>query len=863
MDAKTIYLSDYKPNHYTVDHIALEVDIFDHETIITSTLQMSVNPSSSEKTPVTLTGENMELLELKLNGKVLSSSEYQLSDSELSFETSESSFEVVTKVKIDPANNKALEGFYASGEQLCTQCEPEGFRKITYFLDRPDVMAKYKTKMIADKKKYPHLLSNGNRIGEGDLPNGRHWVEWEDPFKKPSYLFAMVAGDFDVARDTFTTMTNRQIALEIFVDKGNLFKTPHAMESLKKSMKWDEDTFGLEYDLDIYMIVAVDSFNMGAMENKGLNIFNSTFTLADEKTATDVDFQGIESVIGHEYFHNWTGNRVTCRDWFQLTLKEGLTVYRDQEFSSDMLSRAVKRVEDVRRLKEFQFSEDAGPLAHPIKPWKFVEINNFYTATVYEKGAEVIRMIETLIGKENFRKGMDKYFELNDGKAATTEDFSKAMELASGVDLSQFRNWYSRAGTPRLKITSKIEGSILHLDIEQHYPSTSWEVDSSNVLHMPFKVGLISENSQVEKLLEIKNLKEHFEFEVEEGTILSLNRGFSAPVIVDYEYSLSDLLTLMARDSDSYCRYEATQKVYELVFNTEYDYFVKNKELKSGLDDAFVEAMINILKDNQIDLSFKSYLLELPSMSHLASLRTHPDFQALAAVLGNLGKKMGEAFYDWFKGTYSELSVNTKFELTPKAYGQRALRNQCLNYLLKSKSEESLTLLDAHYKNATNMTEEIFALSQYVKLGAGVEHPQVSAFYQKWGHDSLVMIKWFSSLAANSKAEVVLDTLKTIEKDPLFKNEVPNYLRALYVQFGRMNLVGFHQESGAGYEFLGERLAQVDKFNPQTATRIANAFSIMNKLDPKRQQLMRNVLVKLQAAGTSKDLGEVISKYLA
>lgn len=863
MDAKTIYLSDYKPNHYTVDHIALEVDIFDHETIITSTLQMSVNPSSSEKTPVTLTGENMELLELKLNGKVLSSSEYQLSDSELSFETSESSFEVVTKVKIDPANNKALEGFYASGEQLCTQCEPEGFRKITYFLDRPDVMAKYKTKMIADKKKYPHLLSNGNRIGEGDLPNGRHWVEWEDPFKKPSYLFAMVAGDFDVARDTFTTMTNRQIALEIFVDKGNLFKTPHAMESLKKSMKWDEDTFGLEYDLDIYMIVAVDSFNMGAMENKGLNIFNSTFTLADEKTATDVDFQGIESVIGHEYFHNWTGNRVTCRDWFQLTLKEGLTVYRDQEFSSDMLSRAVKRVEDVRRLKEFQFSEDAGPLAHPIKPWKFVEINNFYTATVYEKGAEVIRMIETLIGKENFRKGMDKYFELNDGKAATTEDFSKAMELASGVDLSQFRNWYSRAGTPRLKITSKIEGSILHLDIEQHYPSTSWEVDSSNVLHMPFKVGLISENSQVEKLLEIKNLKEHFEFEVEEGTILSLNRGFSAPVIVDYEYSLSDLLTLMARDSDSYCRYEATQKVYELVFNTEYDYFVKNKELKSGLDDAFVEAMINILKDNQIDLSFKSYLLELPSMSHLASLRTHPDFQALAAVLGNLGKKMGEAFYDWFKGTYSELSVNTKFELTPKAYGQRALRNQCLNYLLKSKSEESLTLLDAHYKNATNMTEEIFALSQYVKLGAGVDHPQVSAFYKKWGHDSLVMIKWFSSLAANSKAEVVLDTLKKIEKDPLFKNEVPNYLRALYVQFGRMNLVGFHQESGAGYEFLGERLAQVDKFNPQTATRIANAFSIMNKLDPKRQQLMRNVLVKLQAAGTSKDLGEVISKYLA
>lgn len=862
MDAKTIYLKDYKPNHYTVETIDLEVDIYETHTFVTSTLKMSVNPKSQTPHPVTLIGESMELLAVSLDGKELSSSEYKVTGSELSFHTNKSSFTVVTKVKIDPVNNKALEGFYKSGDQFCTQCEPEGFRKITYFLDRPDVMAKYTTKMIADKTKYPFLLSNGNRIASGDLPDNRHWVKWEDPFKKPSYLFAMVAGDFDVARDTFTTMSGRKVELEIYVDKGNIFKTPHAMESLKKSMKWDEDTFGLEYDLDIYMIVAVDSFNFGAMENKGLNIFNSTYTLADEKTATDADFQGIESVIGHEYFHNWTGNRVTCRDWFQLTLKEGLTVFRDQEFSSDMLSRAVKRIEDVRRLKEFQFSEDAGPLAHPIKPWKFVEINNFYTATVYEKGAEIIRMIQTLIGKESFRKGMDEYFRVNDGTAATTEDFVKAMEVASGRDLTQFKNWYSRAGTPTLKIKSNFKNGKLKLDVEQVYPKTSWEVEETNVLHMPFVLGLVSEGKQTEHKLELTKMKESFEFEATAETILSLNRGFSAPVIVDYEYSQNDLLTLMAKDEDSFCRYEATQKVYESIFNAEYDYYVKNKELKNDLDSSFTTAMMNILKDHKIDLSFKSYLLELPSLNHLSSLRNYPDYETLSLVLQNLGRKMGEAFYDWFKMTYTELSGTRKFELTPEAFGERALKNQCLNYMVKTKKEEALKLLDDHYINASNMTEEIFALNQYIKLGAGVDHPQVKAFYKKWENDSLVMIKWFASLAAYSNAQVVLDTLKKLEMDPKFKNEVPNYLRALYVQFGRTNLVGFHQKDGSGYEFLGERLSKIDKFNPQVATRVAGAFAVLNKLDPERQKLVKNVLTKLQAQGTSKDLGEVISKYL-
>jgi len=469
---KTIYLRDYKSSPYLIDSIRLVVDIFESHTLVTSTMKILKSDAfKNQSARLELNGENVLLKSIKLNGEILSSELFQLSNDKLVIlNVDHNEFVIEIQNEINPATNKACEGFYQSGDQYCTQCEPEGFRKITYFIDRPDVMAKFQTRMTGDKKNFPYLLSNGNKLESGDLPDGRHFIEWEDPFRKPSYLFAMVAGDFDVARDSFITMKGRKIDLEIFVDKGNLKKTTHAMHSLKNSMKWDEETFGLEYDLNIYMIVAVDSFNMGAMENKGLNIFNSTYTLADEKSGTDQDFQNIEGVIGHEYFHNWTGNRVTCRDWFQLTLKEGLTVYRDQEFSSDLLSRAVKRLEDVRALKELQFAEDAGPLSHPIRPPSYIEINNFYTRTIYEKGAEVIRMIETLIGKPSFRKGMDKYFELFDGMAVTTEDFVHAMELASGRDLSQFKNWYSRPGTPTLKVQSTFSAGELKLEIEQNIP---------------------------------------------------------------------------------------------------------------------------------------------------------------------------------------------------------------------------------------------------------------------------------------------------------------------------------------------------------------------------------------------------------
>lgn len=865
---KAIFLKDYKPSDFIIDSIELTVDIQDTFTIVRSILKIEKRKElKGKKLNLELNGEGMELLSLLFNGEIVSTDRYQVSQDKLVILNVEHDrFVLEIQNKIDPANNKALEGFYQSGPQLCTQCEPEGFRRITYFIDRPDVMAKYKTRMIADKGKYPYLLSNGNRIGSGDLPEGRHWVEWEDPFRKPSYLFAMVAGDFDVARDTFTTMTGKKVDLEIFVDKGNLHKTPHAMESLKQSMKWDEDTFGLEYDLNIYMIVAVDSFNMGAMENKGLNIFNSTYTLADDKSATDHDFQNIQGVIGHEYFHNWTGNRVTCRDWFQLTLKEGLTVFRDQEFSSDMLSRAVKRLEDVRLLKDMQFAEDAGPLSHPIRPASYIEINNFYTRTVYEKGSEVIRMIHTLIGKENFRKGMTKYFELNDGTAATTEDFVHAMELASGMDLSQFKNWYSRAGTPTLKVKSKTEGNELQLEIEQNYPQTpvAHPVPEGNILHMPFVVGLVDKKSgQVtEKKLEIKKMKETFKFPVIGEVIPSLNRGFSAPVIVDYPYEVKDLITLMSFDNDPYCRYEATQKIYDHVFKSDFNQYKASGKLSPELPSEFSEAFLNLLKDESIDLSFKSYLLDLPTQNGLSQELAQPDFDAIDLVHKNLRKKLGLKYKDWFLAAHERLEQKGKFELTPKAFGERALRNQCLTYLVASGSQDGMNALERHYFNANNMTEEIHGLQQFITSGVPLEHDSIQRFYNKWKSDSLVMLKWFGALSSCSRKDEAVQRLAKLETDPLFLKEVPNYLRALYLQFAKSNLVAFHEISGSGYQFMAERIMKIDGFNPQVASRAASAFSLINKLDEKRQGEMKKALTMILDKKPSKDTYEVISKYI-
>jgi len=864
---KTVHLKNYKPSDFVIDSIDLTVDIWEDFTLVDSVLKV-YKRKELHGVPVNLElqGEDLELIEIMYNDYVLPHERYQVSSDRLVIlKVEDDHFELKIKNKIYPGKNKALEGFYQSGPQLCTQCEPEGFRRITYFIDRPDIMAKYRTRMIADKFQYPYLLSNGNRMDKGDLTNGRHWAQWEDPFRKPSYLFAMVAGDFDVARDTFITRSGRKVDLEIYVDKGNLHKTHHAMTSLIESMKWDEETFGLEYDLDIYMIVAVDSFNMGAMENKGLNIFNSSYTLADERSATDHDFQNIQGVIGHEYFHNWTGNRVTCRDWFQLTLKEGLTVFRDQEFSSDMLSRAVKRLEDVRLLKDAQFSEDSGPLSHPIRPSSYIEINNFYTRTVYEKGAEVIRMIHTLIGKENFRKGMDEYFRVNDGKAVTTEDFLMAMESASGINLSQFKNWYDRPGTPTLVIRKRREGSEFILDIEQNYPPTTYHVPEGNVLHMPFVVGLVDKKNGVvlEETLEIKGMRESFSFKIDGEVIPSLNRGFSAPVHVDYPYEIPELITLMISDNDPYSRYEATQKIFHHLLKTELTAYQTWGVLSEDLPADFKEAFGSLLEDQEIDHSFKSYLLELPSENELSMHSLHPDFDAIHKVHRHLRKKIGMIYESWFLTTHEKFCQNSKFELTPKAFGERALRNQCLTYLVASGTKDGMDSLHKHYFNALNMTEEVHGLHQFIISGVPLEHDAVQSFYHKWKNDSLVMLKWFGALSSYSPKNVALERILMLESDPLFLREVPNYLRALYLQFSKNNLVSFHDLSGKGYKFLADRIKNIDSFNPQVASRASSSFSLINKLDQTRQVLMRDALNQIMSSRPSRDTFEVISKYLA
>lgn len=862
----TIHLKDYKPSAFLIDSIHLTVDILEDHTEVNSVIKMKKNVGFEGK-PVTLelNGENVKLKSVKIDGEILRTQDYEVTSDKLIIPNLTKDFFIIEIFnEIDPERNKSCEGFYQSGDQYCTQCEAEGFRKITYYLDRPDVMAKFKTRMIGNKKKFPFLLSNGNRIDSGDLPDGRHFVEWEDPFKKPSYLFAMVAGDFDVARDSFVTMKNRKIDLEIYVDKGNLSKTPHAINSLKKSMKWDEETFGLEYDLDIYMIVAVDSFNMGAMENKGLNIFNSTYTLADEASATDQDFQNIEGVIGHEYFHNWTGNRVTCRDWFQLTLKEGLTVFRDQEFSSDVLSRSVKRLEDVRLLKEMQFAEDAGPLSHPIRPESYIEINNFYTRTIYEKGAEVIRMIHTLLGREGFRKGMDKYFELFDGQAVTTEDFVYAMELASGKNLTQFKNWYSRSGTPTLFIKSEYSQGTTKVEITQKYPPSSLASSENNVLHMPFKLAFISKGGELEEhVVEITKLSETFSFKTADQSVLSLNRNFAAPVLIDYNYDFSDLLHIMSYETDAYCKYEAAQQVYSSLFKIDFDFFRHNQKLNSELSTDFKAAFDKMICDESLDQAFKSYLLTLPSENHFAQEMQSPDFDAIQTVRSGLEKKIGVAFQEWFLLKHTELSKIKDFELTPEAYGARALKNMCLSFLIASATDKGLQKLNEHYRSATNMTEEIHALILYIRTGVSLDHEVVVGFYEKWKHDSLVMLKWFSALAANTPKKDVLKTMESLEKDPLFKKDVPNYLRSLYVTFAKSHLTAFHAEDGSGYAYVAEKIKFLDSFNPQVASRAATSFSLINKVDAKRSKLMKAALNKIMEANLSKDTFEVVSKYLA
>lgn len=861
---KTQYLKDYRLPDYMVNHIDLHFDIYEEKTIVSSKLQMKKSDHGITGAPIELLGENLRLISVKKNGVALTLADYQVTPDKLIIsKNSDAEFVLDIQVEIHPHLNTACEGLYQSGNAFCTQCEPEGFRKITYYVDRPDNMATFKARVVADKARYPFLLCNGNKTGQGDLENGRHYVDWEDPFKKPSYLFALVAGNFDVLEDYFTTSSNRKVKLEIYVDPGNLEKSKFAMESLKHAMKWDEETYGLEYDLDIYMIVAVDAFNMGAMENKGLNIFNSSYVLANEKAATDSDFQNIEGVIGHEYFHNWTGNRVTCRDWFQLTLKEGLTVYRDQEFSSDMQSRPVKRIEDVKRLKENQFPEDAGPMSHPIRPESFIEINNFYTMTIYEKGAEVIRMIETLLGKADFKKGLTKYFELFDGKAVTTEDFVHAMEVASKKDLTQFKNWYSRAGTPTLKIKGAQSAGVYTLEIEQKYPQTPIASPAENVLHIPLKLAFYNEKGEEvlgEQLIEIKNLKQEFKFNISEKVIPSLNRDFSAPVHIDFPYSVSDLQLLMGSDSDSFNRYESAQKVYLSTLKKMVDSLKKNQSVEDYLKDIAIP-WGKILKDSSLDAAFKAYILEIPNEATLFQEFDQSDVLINAKALKTLNSYLAKTFEADLLKIYQDMGKASRGALTSKTMGARALKNLTLSFLSRLDNHEDLVA--EHFKKAENMTEELAGLRAILSKHGLKGQWALDAFDQKWRKDSLVMQKWFGVQAAALSADDLFKRLPELEAHPAFGKKVPNFIRALYMSLAKANIGSFHHSSGEGYKVIADKIIEVDQFNPQIASRLSTVFSFVSRIEGSQRDLAKSQLQRILTANPSKDTFEIVSKMLA
>ncbi len=877
---KTIHLSDYRPHAFEVETIHLTFHLHSSETKVINRLAIRRNPNgdSSEKN-LMLDGEELIFNKVSIDGKELPADQYQVSDNGLLLKDVPDSFECVIENTINPEANKALDGLYKSGPIFCTQNEPEGFRRITYYLDRPDVMAKFTTKIIAPKADYPVLLSNGNPIGEGELEGGLHWMEWEDPFPKPAYLYALVAGDLGLVQDTYTTMSGRKIDLRIYCDKGNESRCDHAMESLKKSMKWDEETFGLEYDLDIYMIVAVDAFNMGAMENKGLNIFNSVYVLANQETATDDNFLGIESVVGHEYFHNWTGNRVTCRDWFQLTLKEGLTVFRDQEFSSDLNSRTVQRIQDVQRLRTFQFVEDAGPTSHPIKPTSYIEINNFYTATVYEKGAEVIRMVHTLLGKEGFRKGMDKYFELYDGQAVTTEDFLHAMSVANNnFDFTQFKNWYNQSGTPQVEVHWDYDESAqeLKLKVEQSCPPTPGQ-SKKEPFHFPFAVALLDdegkemtlnlkqdgavEQNQIDNgLLHITLPQETFTFTgVAKKPHVSLNRGFSAPIRVKAPYKLEDFFFMMAKDTDLFNRYEAVQRSSsELIYKLLREH---NEGKELSVHSGFVESFGLLVSDKNLDPAVKAMLLGIPSLTLLAQEHNPVDYQAIHQVRTFVQKTLAKAFKTQLIEVYQENATPGEYQLDPLSVGKRALRSRVLSLLTYCEDDEVAKLADNHFRAATNMTEEISGLTCLSLIGGEIFEKASQAFYDKWKNDTLVIQKWIA-VSAGSYRDETFDRLPLIEKDPVYNSSVPNLVRSLLGSFAR-NHVQFHHESGRGYRYLADKILEMDGINPQVASRLASAYKDYKRLKPAMKELMGKELKRIvEKEDLSKNVYEIVSKTL-
>ncbi len=861
------YRHDYRAPDYTITDIDLNFELDAESTRVTAVSK--IKRQGAADAALVLNGEDLTLVSIEIDGQPWTA--YQLQDNKLVIEQLPAQFTMTIVNDIHPAKNTALEGLYLSGEALCTQCEAEGFRHITYYLDRPDVLARFTTRIVADKARYPFLLSNGNRVGQGELEDGRHWVKWQDPFPKPCYLFALVAGDFDVLRDSFTTRSGREVALELFVDRGNLDRADWAMTSLKNSMKWDETRFGLEYDLDIYMIVAVDFFNMGAMENKGLNIFNSKYVLAKAETATDKDYLNIEAVIGHEYFHNWTGNRVTCRDWFQLSLKEGLTVFRDQEFSSDLGSRPVNRIDNVRVMRGAQFAEDASPMAHAIRPDKVIEMNNFYTLTVYEKGSEVIRMMHTLLGEEQFQKGIQLYFERHDGSAATCDDFVQAMEDASNVDLSLFRRWYSQSGTPLLTVRDEYDAEHhqYRLHVSQKTAPTADQPEKLP-LHIPLDIELYDaqgnvialqrNGSPINNVLNVTEAEQTFVFDgVSHKPVPSLLREFSAPVKLDYPYSDQQLTFLMQHARNEFARWDAAQSLLATYIKLNVAKHQQQPPLSLPLH--VVDAFRAVLLDEKLDPALAAQILTLPSESEIAELFATIDPEAIAvvheAIVRCLAKEMAD---EWLAVYHANKTDGYRVEHTDIA--KRALRNVCLGYLAFGDEALADRLVTEQYRQADNMTDSLAALAAAVAAQLPCRDALLAAFDERWHQDGLVMDKWFV-LQATSPAADVLTKVRGLLKHRSFSLSNPNRTRSLIGGFASANPAAFHAADGSGYQFLVEILSDLNQRNPQIAARLIEPLIRLKRYDASRQALMRKALEQLKGLeNLSGDLFEKITKAL-
>jgi aminopeptidase N len=869
-----VFRENYRPFAWILDQVKLRFEIGDESTRVMSELQVSRNPSASPSDDIELDGQQMSLMSVLMDGRVLVPGDYSLTADKLVIHNAPDSCALAIEVLIKPQENTALDGLYPSGEFLLTQCEAEGFRKITYFPDRPDVMTRFEVTIIADVQRYPVLLSNGNAVNSGELDDGRHWVCWDDPFAKPSYLFALVAGDLAHIEDHFVTRSGRDVTLRVYVEHENVDRCDHAMESLLKAMKWDEERFGLEYDLDIYNIVATNDFNMGAMENKSLNIFNSKYVLARPDTATDIDYKGIEGVIAHEYFHNWTGNRVTCRDWFQLTLKEGLTVFRDQEFTSDMQSRAVKRIQDVRDLRGRQFPEDAGPMSHPIRPDNYIEVNNFYTMTVYQKGASIVRMYQTLLGVKGFQKGMKLYIERHDGQAVTCDDFLAAMADANGARLQRFGRWYGQSGTPEVTISTDYDArrSRFTLHLSQRTPPTH-DQQEKQALVIPFAMGLLSpageeyplqlsgedSPSGTSRLLLLEEDKQSFTFEnIPHMPIPSLLRDYSAPVKLRYTWSANELAVLMAHDSDSFMRWEAAQLLAqgEILSN------VKRRANGSSMDvdRGLVEAFRTLLEDTGSDPALVTEAIMLPDEDYLAEQMDIVDVDGIHAARTFVKSTLAGELCKLFQRRYVSLDNGAVYDKSPASIARRSLKNTCLSYLLETSSGEALA--EAQLAASDNMTDTLAALNGLVRAGAPSAAAALSAFETRWKDDALVMDKWFA-IQASRPGEKTVEVVRTLMEHPAFSITNPNKVRSLIGTFSMANPTGFHAADGSAYRFHADRVIELDSLNPQVASRMVSAFNQWKRYDQDRQALMKIELERIAAMdGLSPGVYEIISKAL-